>query len=130
MLSKRSPKDVYDLNHPNARAGGNVLEHRWIASKVLGKPLSSRAVVHHVDGNKRNNENDNLIICEDSDYHRVLHVRERALRACGNPNWRKCSICKEYDASSNLYYSKSGNNYRHVRCHNKYKLKLKRRNIE
>lgn len=73
---------------------GSVLEHVIVAEKALGKPLPAGAQVHHVDENRRNNANANLVICQDQTYHHLLHVRARVLRAGGNPNTDfACSTC-------------------------------------
>ena len=57
----------------------NKAVHRTIAEKALGKPLDSKHPVHHVDGDKTNNANSNLVICEDNAYHSLLHKRQRDL---------------------------------------------------
>lgn len=76
--------------------------HVLVAEKALGKPLPRGAVVHHVDENPRNNAPTNLVVCPDAAYHNLLHQRMRALDACGHVDWRKCWICKEYDAPERL----------------------------
>jgi hypothetical protein len=71
-------------------------EHRRIAEMALGKPLPSAAIVHHVDGDGRNNMNRNLVICQDQAYHLLLEQRTRIVRAGGNLNrdaWI-CGACK------------------------------------
>jgi len=67
--------------------GVAVLEHVRVAEKALGKPMPPGAVVHHIDENKQNNVSTNLVICPSSTYHQLIHVRMRALAACGNANW-------------------------------------------
>jgi hypothetical protein len=90
---------------------------RIVAEKALGKPLPDGAEVHHVDGNGRNNDPSNLVICPDKSYHRLLHVRTAAFEACGNANYRKCSFCQQYDNSSNMRVNRSAH---HVQCKTVY----------
>lgn len=39
---------------------GVVLEHRWVMAEFLGRPLESYETVHHIDGNRQNNDLSNL----------------------------------------------------------------------
>ncbi len=88
--------------HPNADAQGHVLEHILIAEKALGRILPPKAIVHHVDEDTFNNANQNLVICQDQAYHKLLHVRARIVRRGGNPNTdkfcRDCDSCKPLEA--------------------------------
>lgn len=61
---------VYCLK-PNGKMGTRM-EHTVIAERILGRPLKKGEVVHHIDGDKMNNKNSNLLICENW-YHRWLH---------------------------------------------------------
>ena len=99
-------------------AGIKKYQHVAIAEAVLGKPLPDGAEVHHVDSNRLNNANSNLVICPNRAYHLLLHKRTRALEACGNANWLKCWICGSYDEPRNLY--QWGGRGRHAECHSKY----------
>jgi hypothetical protein len=83
--------------HGKASLFGYVYEHVFIAEKALGKSLPKGVNIHHVDEDPGNNANSNLVICQDQSYHLLLHSRRDALLACGNPNWRRCTICKKYD---------------------------------
>ena len=67
--------------------------HRYIAEVVLGRVLPKKAVVHHFDGNGKNNTNSNLVVCEDDSYHKLLHQREEALRIAGDVHARRCKYC-------------------------------------
>lgn len=98
-----------------------VREHIFVAEKAFGKKLPKGACVHHVDGNGKNNANNNLVICPSQEYHLLLHRRERSLNATGNPNLAKCNICKQWDSVDNLYvHSRS---FQHKECVRAYDKK-------
>lgn len=88
--------------HPNANKRGFVTEHVLIASAILGRALPAGAVVHHINGQRNDNRAENLIICESVSYHRLLHVRIRAMEACGHPDWLVCMYCHQYGGPNEL----------------------------
>lgn len=104
-----------------------IMVHIIVTEKALGKKLPKGAEVHHVDCNKLNNANNNLVICPSKAYHKLLHVRTKALEISGNANYRRCTFCKIYDDPVNLY-SNHGN-FRHRSCASDYQKqhKLKRK---
>lgn len=99
--------------------GKQRLEHVIIAETVLGRHIQGDECVHHIDKNKLNNDNSNLLVCPDDAYHHLIHRRQRAIDACGNADWRKCVFCKEYDDPINLYIN--NRSCFHRACHNLYK---------
>lgn len=54
--------------------GKYTTEQKRIMEKRLGHPLQKDEVVHHLDGNKLNNDPENLIICTRSE-HPTIHRR-------------------------------------------------------
>jgi hypothetical protein len=90
---------------------------------VLGRDLPAGVVIHHVDGNIKNNAKSNLVICEDDSYHKLLHARLRALQATGDPKKRQCAYCKEWDSMENMtpFYARGY----HKRCAAAYQAGLK-----
>lgn len=50
--------------------------HRVVAEQKLGRSLLPGEIVHHIDGNKRNNEPENLMIFASQEEHAAWHVRE------------------------------------------------------
>lgn len=57
------------------RLGNNIIEyeHRIIASKILNRPLKDGEVVHHIDKDKSNNDESNLMIFKTAKYHSMYH---------------------------------------------------------
>lgn len=114
-------------DHPKANSKGYVYEHVLVAERALGRYMPDGAEVHHCNERKADNRGVNLVICPDHKYHGLIHVRADALRASGNPDWRKCPYCKKYDdpVSMSLHKSKKGNGYYyHLKCCNDYRKQL------
>ena len=50
-------------------------EHRLVVEEMLGRELTSEEIVHHIDGNKRNNSPDNLKVMTRSE-HITEHLKQ------------------------------------------------------
>jgi len=54
-------------------ASGEVPKHRYIMEQHLGRPLLPYEVVHHIDGNRQNNDISNLMLLDDQAAHAAFH---------------------------------------------------------
>jgi len=117
-------KGPYKKIYHNGTSNG---EHRAVVENAMGKVLPPGAVVHHHDGNGRKNNSDNLVACEDQAYHLLLHLRERALKACGHATWMKCRYCKTFDNPVAMYVEPNQHQAYHYGCKNKAQREQRRR---
>lgn len=69
---------VYKPDHLYSNKYGRVAEHRLIAEKVLDRYLKQNEVPHHVNFNKSDNRNSNLLICTIG-YNLSLHRKIKTL---------------------------------------------------
>ena len=105
---------IWFPNHVRAMPHGYVFRYLLIAEKALGRPIPRGCDVHHVNEIPSDDRSGNLVICEDTNYHRLLHRRALALREFGDPNAQKCKYCKQWGMDLRTY-SRSG--WHHVECH-------------
>jgi hypothetical protein len=63
-------KYLHKPDHPNARSTGQIKRCRFIMSEILGRPLLKTELVHHIDGDKSNDNIENLVVIS-----RVEHGR-------------------------------------------------------
>jgi len=54
---------------------GRIMEHRYVAEQILGRPLRPDEHVHHIDGDRLNNAPENLRIV-DNLKHQTFHAQK------------------------------------------------------
>jgi DNA-directed DNA polymerase len=99
--SRQTPPSVAPGVRYGSTSGGKSKEHRWVMQRVLGKRLSSKWDVHHVDEVKVNNHPSNLKYLPHSE-HMSLSMRARIANGSpdqpypdvftGKTDWRPVSI--------------------------------------
>jgi len=93
--------------HPRANAKGLYAHHRVVAENALGRLLEPGEVVHHVDGNKINNDPENLQVLDNSEHSRLhrpeIPPAEAECSSCG-----RAFVVKPHELRLRLKRTKSG----------------------
>lgn len=63
---------IFSPDHPDKTTGDFVFEHRLMMEKSLGRSLTKKEIVHHLDLTK-NNDISNFYLCADRAEHKNLH---------------------------------------------------------
>jgi hypothetical protein len=69
-INKEGYTEIYLPDHPLARRAGWAAEHRVVVFDRDGE-IPKRHHVHHIDGNKQNNDPDNLQVMSPSEHFRI-----------------------------------------------------------
>lgn len=91
---------IYLPNHPRATKDGVVYSHIISAEKKIGRYLKDGEVVHHINENKHDNREENLIVFKTNADHSAFHKGLKAtligdVYECldKNPKIKICPIC-------------------------------------
>lgn len=123
LILKRRPNGAGSITPGGYHIQGSSRKgvHVQVAEKALGKPLPEGAEVHHWNKNKLDNRPENLLICPNMAYHKLIHQRMDAMEACGHADWRRCRFCKKYDAPENMRVKVRNGAY-HLSCAREHDL--------
>lgn len=131
--------------HHLADKSGIVYEHKLVAEKILNRELKDGEIVHHIDENKYNNSQDNLMVFASRADHAGFHKGLKATKVndvyiCldkGHINkdktnrLNKCPICgksKSIDASM-CWECYNNKREKHIPSKEELKEKLLHRNF-
>lgn len=133
---------LYVKNNPNADKFGRILEHRYVMSQYLGRPLKKNEIVHHINENTHDNRIKNLQIIDSPgkhlrDLHHHVPVYPLPKWAWGRSNnktlYKQCLKCNttNYRHSGNgycakCYYLVNRDHIMQTTKKNYYKRKLQR----
>lgn len=97
-------KDGYEIRNATHKR-----VHVETVEAVLGKPLPRGAVVHHVNEDRSDNRNNNLVVLQDRAEHNELHRKLRVRRLGGNP-WtdKVCMDCIRPKPATSFYSHRAG----------------------
>ena len=105
-------KDIIGSRNPNYKGGRSItyegyayirvngkrkLEHRHVMEQILGRALRRNEIVHHIDGDKLNNNPVNLFVCSMSQ-HRWLenHFADLYKKVYFNSDENRSEFVKMY----------------------------------
>ena len=64
-------------DHPNSNSNGYVMEHTFVMSQTIGRPLNSRESVHHRNGIRDDNRPENLELWTSSKHHNGSRITDK-----------------------------------------------------
>lgn len=98
LKSKPGPDGYHVINIKN-NAGGNIRHvHRAVAYAFYGPPLSSGLVVNHIDGDRSNNNADNLEWC--MPFQNTENAQERGAFRKANKRYNELSSIMKSEAKN------------------------------
>lgn len=94
MSIRKSDEELQYKYRAKKVKGKRIDMQRYVMEQILGRKLTSDEIVHHIDGNKLNNDPANLQIMTRAEHAR-LHMREGDLSTLTRTSEEKSKIVSE-----------------------------------
>lgn len=122
VISKGDYQYALVPEHPKSTKNGYVLLHRIVMENHLGRVLNENEVVHHKDGNKKNNVVENLEVMD-----RIQHNKMHGSKCGRKVVTLKCPWCKkEFIRDRNKTHLRKPSKYNCTCCSKSCRGKLYR----
>lgn len=111
MPRKTLPKTYVDMNGYLRFIDSGKLVHRWVMEKYLGIKLKPWQLVHHKNGNKKDNRPENLQVILETDgwgRHKRIHIKQQDKTGDWHGNIL-CSECNTWNDQSFIFCKNCGN---------------------
>lgn len=111
--------------HPRSSRYGYVLAHRVIMENFIDRELLDDEEIHHIDGNKKNNSIDNLMIVKRG-YHQSMHSAKYPDGHCVTLICPECGISFERGYNQRPEVKGTTNAYCSRRCNGRVSMRVYR----
>jgi hypothetical protein len=119
---------LYAPKRPNCNVRGFVQLHRLIMEDVLGRYLTKEEVVHHIDGNRLNNFEENLELLENN----IVHLTTKH-KTTKDMSKRFCKFCggKTYIRKNGeeMWFGNDEDRFACMKCYDKYIRNKNKKNV-
>lgn len=118
QFDKHGYELVYSPNHPNRDSTNLIRKHRLVMEQHLGRLLTKKEVIHHIDDNPKNNDISNLKLYSNNvdhlkDNHTMKDMSSRFCLKCESKTTQNRS-----DGSNRPHWIKYRDGYQCRMCYN------------